>query len=651
MKPFRWETDLVLVFIFQRVESRPEKQRAREIKSIKKNLLSFSENEFRSSLSFQMATEIFFFIDRREKTFWNKVAAIYRDVRRRSTFGKLFRQIFRRKNSKISRWNFGSIRWAVNRFDFLENFLSKVEEKLWANGHDENRCGIAASRRVSLKFARKSFGEENFRPRRRANRSVRRRVERRKFSDDQRKPKDFSLKFDDNRCSLRARCHESNRWIIDCSRRTNVSRRIEDFLSNSTSENSSTENIEKSPKIRFDAAVFLSIWIFEEKLVESVNDLSLFLQNQRRSAEEFEFTGWKSSSNSFDQIESEKLDFGLVFFDQRQGKVTKRVESFRSENRSTIRHDEKQNVKNERIFLDRRFSEKFVERIENLQTNRSILDRQRKKLVEIFQRKNLKNLFEQNLSFFAILNEIRRQNVDFSRSSSGFVVDRRFQTFEIDFDGKMFDEEKKSRKKIFLFDSKFVENRRVDRFHRIDRFVVKTIFLEEIRHFFSLCRSEKEKKVSNRKKKFFLQIFSSVEIGKSSFKLSEESKVWLAEAEKKNEFEQASTFFVVRRETLPTMKFPVTSPVDDRLESFDAPASELTEELNEGIVRAGRRGRTLINWTKQNRIFFSKPTENRRTSSRSSIGVFCGDEVFVGLKIVLFELFDEVRLPERRKFS
>jgi hypothetical protein len=33
------------------------------------------------------------------------------------------------------------------------------------------------------------------------------------------------------------------------------------------------------------------------------------------------------------------------------------------------------------------------------------------------------------------------------------------------------------------------------------------------------------------------------------------------------------------------------------------------------------------------------------TSSRNSIGVFCGDDVVVGLKIVFVEFVDDVRLP------
>jgi hypothetical protein len=40
------------------------------------------------------------------------------------------------------------------------------------------------------------------------------------------------------------------------------------------------------------------------------------------------------------------------------------------------------------------------------------------------------------------------------------------------------------------------------------------------------------------------------------------------------------------------------------------------------------------------------------TSSRNSIGVFCGDDVVVGLKIVFVEFVDDVRLPipERKYF-
>lgn len=36
------------------------------------------------------------------------------------------------------------------------------------------------------------------------------------------------------------------------------------------------------------------------------------------------------------------------------------------------------------------------------------------------------------------------------------------------------------------------------------------------------------------------------------------------------------------------------------------------------------------------------------TSSRSSMGVFCGDDVVVGLKIVFVEFVDEVRLPSHQ---
>lgn len=50
-------------------------------------------------------------------------------------------------------------------------------------------------------------------------------------------------------------------------------------------------------------------------------------------------------------------------------------------------------------------------------------------------------------------------------------------------------------------------------------------------------------------------------------------------------------------EILPTTNCPLTfiSAVDERGESFDAPAKELTEELNDGAVRGGRRGRRLVN--------------------------------------------------------
>ena len=37
------------------------------------------------------------------------------------------------------------------------------------------------------------------------------------------------------------------------------------------------------------------------------------------------------------------------------------------------------------------------------------------------------------------------------------------------------------------------------------------------------------------------------------------------------------------------------SAIDERGESVDAPAKELTDELNDGAVRGGRRGRTLVN--------------------------------------------------------
>ena len=39
-----------------------------------------------------------------------------------------------------------------------------------------------------------------------------------------------------------------------------------------------------------------------------------------------------------------------------------------------------------------------------------------------------------------------------------------------------------------------------------------------------------------------------------------------------------------------------TSVVDDRGESLDAPVREPIEELREGVLRGGRRGRRLINY-------------------------------------------------------
>ena len=52
-----------------------------------------------------------------------------------------------------------------------------------------------------------------------------------------------------------------------------------------------------------------------------------------------------------------------------------------------------------------------------------------------------------------------------------------------------------------------------------------------------------------------------------------------------------------RDNLLPMINCPLTltSAVDERGESFDAPARELMEELREGAVRGGRRGRRLIN--------------------------------------------------------
>jgi hypothetical protein len=51
------------------------------------------------------------------------------------------------------------------------------------------------------------------------------------------------------------------------------------------------------------------------------------------------------------------------------------------------------------------------------------------------------------------------------------------------------------------------------------------------------------------------------------------------------------------RKSLPMTNCPLilTSVVDERGESFDAPAKELTEELRDGAVRGGRRGRRLVN--------------------------------------------------------
>ncbi|CAF4953648.1 unnamed protein product, partial [Rotaria socialis] len=50
-------------------------------------------------------------------------------------------------------------------------------------------------------------------------------------------------------------------------------------------------------------------------------------------------------------------------------------------------------------------------------------------------------------------------------------------------------------------------------------------------------------------------------------------------------------------EMLPMTNCPLIfiSVVDERGESFDAPAKELTDELSDGAVRGGRRGRTLVN--------------------------------------------------------
>jgi len=40
---------------------------------------------------------------------------------------------------------------------------------------------------------------------------------------------------------------------------------------------------------------------------------------------------------------------------------------------------------------------------------------------------------------------------------------------------------------------------------------------------------------------------------------------------------------------------PLTSIADDRGESVEVPTNELTDELSDGAVRGGRRGRRLIN--------------------------------------------------------
>lgn len=87
------------------------------------------------------------------------------------------------------------------------------------------------------------------------------------------------------------------------------------------------------------------------------------------------------------------------------------------------------------------------------------------------------------------------------------------------------------------------------------------------------------------------------------------------------------------------------SVVDDRGESLEAPARELTDELSDGAVRGGRRGRTLVSWQRTRETRLRGEKQLCSTSSRSSMGVFCGDEVVVGLKMVPVEFVDEVRLP------
>ena len=83
----------------------------------------------------------------------------------------------------------------------------------------------------------------------------------------------------------------------------------------------------------------------------------------------------------------------------------------------------------------------------------------------------------------------------------------------------------------------------------------------------------------------------------SSLRLSEESKVWLAEA-----IDSIHTD-LPRLDSLGhllTMKCPLIlrSALDDWGESLEAPVRELTDELSEGAVRGGggRRGRTLVNY-------------------------------------------------------
>ena len=86
----------------------------------------------------------------------------------------------------------------------------------------------------------------------------------------------------------------------------------------------------------------------------------------------------------------------------------------------------------------------------------------------------------------------------------------------------------------------------------------------------------------------------------SSLRLSDESKVWLAEA--KDAFDDAlrsleSSGYSQR------MNCPVIlrSALDDRGESLEAPVRELTDELSEGAVRGGGRlGRTLVNYDQAN---------------------------------------------------
>ncbi len=79
----------------------------------------------------------------------------------------------------------------------------------------------------------------------------------------------------------------------------------------------------------------------------------------------------------------------------------------------------------------------------------------------------------------------------------------------------------------------------------------------------------------------------------SSFKLSDDNNVWLAEA---RIFKILFKF--LGDKFLPMTNCPLILPsvIDERGESFDAPAKEPIDELSDGTVRGGRRGRTLVNY-------------------------------------------------------